>query len=48
VEQYYQIDRQNNNDRWQLQICDRLEQSIHLQSLNLELPMSEVYRRVKF
>lgn len=48
VEQYHQIDRQNNNDRWQLQICDRLEQSIHLQSLNLELPMSEVYRRVKF
>ena len=48
VEQYHQIDRQNSNDRWQLQICDRLEQSIHLQSLNLELPMSEVYRRVKF
>ncbi|WP_219817810.1 Uma2 family endonuclease [Pseudanabaena sp. BC1403] len=48
VEQYHQIDRQNNNDRWELQICDRLEQSIHLQSLNLELPMSEVYRRIKF
>ena len=48
VEQYHQIDRQNSNDRWQLQICDRLEQSIHLQSLNIELPMSEVYRRVKF
>ncbi|ELS31065.1 MULTISPECIES: Uma2 family endonuclease [Pseudanabaena] len=52
VEQYHQIDRQNNNqnnrDRWQLQICDRVEQTIHLQSLNLELPMSEIYRRVKF
>lgn len=48
VEQYYQLDRQNNNDRWQLQICDRLEQTIHLQSLNLELPMSEIYRRIKF
>lgn len=48
VEQYHQIDRQNNNDRWQLQICDRLEQTIYLQSLNLELPMQEVYRRVKF
>ncbi|PZO39376.1 MAG: hypothetical protein DCF19_14010 [Pseudanabaena frigida] len=48
VEQYHQLDRQNNNDRWQLQICDRLEQTIHLQSLNLELPMSEIYRRIKF
>ncbi|TYQ30868.1 Uma2 family endonuclease [Pseudanabaena sp. UWO310] len=52
VEQYYQLDRQNNNqnnrDRWQLEICDRLEQAIHLQSLNLELPMSEIYRRIKF
>jgi Uma2 family endonuclease len=48
VEQYHQIDRQNNNDRWQLQICDRLEQTIYLQSLNLELPMSEIYRRIKF
>lgn len=52
VEQYHQLDRQNNNqnnrDRWQLEICDRLEQAIHLQSLNLELPMSEIYRRIKF
>jgi Uma2 family endonuclease len=48
VEQYHQLERQNNNDRWQLQICDRLEQTIYLQSLNLELPMQEVYRRVKF
>ncbi len=30
VEQYHQLDRQNDNDRWQLQICDRLEQSIYL------------------
>ncbi len=47
VERYYNLDRQSNN-RWQLQICDRLEQSITLQSLNVELPMQEIYRRIKF
>lgn len=45
VEQYHQIDQR---DRWQLQICDRLDQTITLQSLNIELPMQEIYRRIKF
>jgi Uma2 family endonuclease len=47
VEQYHQMDRQSS-DRWQLQICDRLDRSIALQSLNVELPMQEIYRRVRF
>jgi Uma2 family endonuclease len=47
VEQYHQLDRQNN-DHWQLQICDRLDRSISLQSLNVELPMQEIYRRIRF
>ena len=45
VEKYH---RQNDSDRWELQICDRIDQSIHLQSLNIELPMPEIYRRIKF
>ena len=45
VEQYHNLDR---SDRWQLQICDRLEQSVTLQSLNVELPLQEIYRRIKF
>ena len=45
VEKYHQIDQR---DRWQLQICDRLDQTITLHSLNIELPMQEIYRRIKF
>jgi Uma2 family endonuclease len=47
IEQYHQLDRQNH-DHWQLQSYDQLEQSITLQSLNLELPMQEIYRRIRF
>ncbi len=47
LEQYYNSDRPNNT-RWQWQVCDRLEQSIILPSLNLELPMNEIYRRISF
>jgi len=47
LEQYYNGDRPNNT-RWQWQVCDRLEQSIILPSLNLELPMNEIYRRISF
>ena len=45
VEQYHNLDR---GDRWQLQICDRLDQTITLQSLNVEIPLQEIYRRIKF
>ena len=45
IEQYYNCDRQNS-DRWQWQVYDRVERAIVLHSLNIELPMAEVYRRI--
>ena len=47
VEQYHNLDRQSSN-RWQLQICDRIDRKIALQSLNIELSMQEIYRRISF
>jgi Uma2 family endonuclease len=34
--------------RWQWQVYDHLEQSILLHSLNVEVPLAEVYRRINF
>ncbi|MFN7851536.1 Uma2 family endonuclease [Anabaena sp. AL09] len=34
--------------RWQWQVYDHLEQSILLHSLNVEVPLGEVYRRINF
>ncbi|MCW6053207.1 Uma2 family endonuclease [Lyngbya sp. CCAP 1446/10] len=45
IEQYYNCDRPNS-DRWQWQVYDRVERAIVLHSLNIELPMAEVYRRI--
>lgn len=45
VEQYHKLDQ---GYRWELQICDRLDQNLTLQSLNIELPIQEIYRRVNF
>lgn len=47
VEQYYNRD-QKNSDRWEWQVYDHIDRSIVLHSLNVELPMSEIYRRIKF
>ena len=47
VEQYYHLDP-NSNDRWEWQVCDSIDGSIVLHSLNIELPMSEIYRRINF
>ena len=47
IEQYYNGDRPSS-ERWQWQVCDRLDRAIVLHSLNIELPMSEVYRRINF
>jgi Uma2 family endonuclease len=47
VEQYHNLDRQSSN-RWQLQICDQIDRTITLQSLNVEIPMQEIYRRIDF
>jgi Uma2 family endonuclease len=34
--------------RWQWQVYDHLEQSILVHSLNVEVPLGEVYRRINF
>ena len=47
IEQYHNLDRQSS-DRWQWQVYDGLDPAIVLPSLNIELPMSEVYRRLNF
>ena len=47
IEQYYNGDRPSS-ERWQWQFCDRLDRAIVLHSLNIELPMSEISRRIKF
>ena len=47
IEQYYNGDRQSS-DRWQWQVYDGIDRAIVLPSLNIELPMSEVYRRLNF
>jgi Uma2 family endonuclease len=38
--------RSENNQIWQFQICDRLDQNLTLPSLNIEVPLQEIYRRV--
>ncbi|MDF0552992.1 Uma2 family endonuclease [Kamptonema sp. UHCC 0994] len=47
IEQYHNSNR-DSKERWEWQVYDRIEQSILLHSLNVELPMSEIYRRIKF
>ena len=47
IEQYYNCDRPNS-DRWQWQVYDGIDRAIVLHSLNIEIPMSEVYRRINF
>ena len=45
VEQYLRLEK---GDRWQLQTYDQLDQIITLESLKVELPLQEIYRRVDF
>jgi Uma2 family endonuclease len=47
IEQYYNADRQSS-DRWQWQVCEGLEGAIVPHSLNVEIPMAEIYRRINF
>jgi Uma2 family endonuclease len=47
IEQYHHLNH-DSNDRWQLQVHDHLERSIVLHSLNVEIPMFEIYRRINF
>jgi Uma2 family endonuclease len=43
IEQYFRLEQ---SDRWQLQAYDQLDQIITLESLKVELPLQEIYRRV--
>lgn len=45
IEHYF---KPENNDVWQFQICDRVDQTMKLHSLNVEIPVSEIYRRIPF
>lgn len=47
IEQYYKQDS-NSNDRWLWQVHSHIEQAIVLHSLNIEIPMTEIYRRIDF
>jgi Uma2 family endonuclease len=47
IEQYHNLDR-DSNDFWQWQDHSHLEQGIFLNSLNVEIPLSEIYRRIQF
>ena len=47
IEQYYNLDRQGN-DRASWQVYEGIEGSIVLHSLKVEVPMSEIYRRINF
>jgi len=46
IEQYHKLD--DSSDRWQWQVYDHLDQSILVHSLNVEVPLGEVYRRINF
>ncbi len=47
IEHYFKSDsKPENNDIWQFQISDRLEQTMKLHSLNIEIPLTEIYRRI--
>ncbi len=47
IEHYFKPESKlENSDIWQFQICDRLEQKITLHSLNIEVPLTEIYRRI--
>ncbi|MGF2034068.1 MAG: hypothetical protein RMZ43_001860 [Nostoc sp. CmiVER01] len=38
----------NCNDRWLWQVHSHLERTIMLHSLNVEIPLTEIYRRINF
>ncbi|MEH1764978.1 MAG: Uma2 family endonuclease [Nostoc sp.] len=47
IEQYHNLDR-NSNDRWLWQVHSHIERTIMLHSLNVEIPLTEIYRRIIF
>lgn len=47
IEQYHNLEP-NSKDRWEWQVHDGLDRSVILHSLNVEVPLSEIYRRINF
>ncbi|MBE9128265.1 MULTISPECIES: Uma2 family endonuclease [unclassified Coleofasciculus] len=47
IEQYHNLEP-SSNDRWLWQVYSNLEQAIILHSLNVEVPLIEIYRRINF
>jgi Uma2 family endonuclease len=47
IEQYHNLDR-NSSDRWLWQVHSHQEMTIMLHSLNVEIPLTEIYRRINF
>ncbi len=47
IEHYHNLERQSN-DRWQWQVYSHLGQTIFLHSLNVEISLTEIYRRISF
>jgi len=47
IEQYHNLEP-SSNDRWLWQVYSNLEQVIVLHSLNIEVSLSEIYRRINF
>jgi len=45
VEQYYKPELETS-DRWEWRVYDQIDQSVFLHSLNIEIPMTEIYRRI--
>jgi Uma2 family endonuclease len=54
IEHYHKLDDSSDSEgllqavRWQWQVYDHLDQSILVHSLNVEVPLGEVYRRINF
>ena len=47
IEHYFKVDsKPEKSDIWQFQISDRLDQKITLPSLNIDIPLAEIYRRI--
>ncbi|MCC5636078.1 Uma2 family endonuclease [Nostoc sp. CHAB 5844] len=47
IEQYHNLER-NSNDRWLWQVHSHLERGIFLHSVNVEIPLTEIYPRINF
>lgn len=46
--EHYHKQEDPNHHRWQLQVYDQIDQAISLQTLNVEISLPEIYRRIKF